>query len=102
MGENNTPTALEGCGVKTHGQYSKVKSRSHHIVSYLQPPTNAPTQYQLATRTYGFQESPDKILKLKVTAAKSNQGFTMMLHSYNSQQMSLSSINFLHVTVSEI
>ena len=32
----------------------------------------------------------------------SNQGHTMMLHTYNTPTMSLSSINFLHLTVSEI
>ena len=33
---------------------------------------------------------------------RSNQGHTMMLHTYNSQPMSLPSINFLHLQVSEI
>ena len=33
---------------------------------------------------------------------RSNQGQTMMLHTYTSSPMSLLSINFLHVTVSEI
>ena len=32
----------------------------------------------------------------------SNQGHTTMLHIYTTQPMSLSSINFLHLTVSEI
>ena len=38
---------------KTHGQYEKVKSRSHHDVAHLQPLTNVPTKYQLPT-PYGF------------------------------------------------
>ena len=39
----------------------------------------------------------EKILKVKVTAARSkvNQGHTMMLHTYNPKPMSLPSINFL-------
>ena len=46
--------------------------------------------------------SPDKNLYVKVTAARSNQGHTMMLHTYRPQPMSLSGINFLYLTVSEI
>ena len=46
--------------------------------------------------------SPDKIFKLKVTTARSNQGQTMPLHTYTSKPMSLPSINFLHLMVSEI
>ena len=33
---------------------------------------------------------------------RSNQGQTMMLHTYTPQPMSLPSMNFLHLTVSEI
>ena len=46
--------------------------------------------------------SPDKILKVKVTAARSNPGHTMALHTDILQLMCLPSINFLHLTVSEI
>ena len=46
--------------------------------------------------------SPDKILRVKVTMARSNQGHTMTLYTYTPYQMSLTSINFLHVTISEI
>ena len=35
-------------------------------------------------------------------AQRSNQGQTMMMHTYTSQPMSLPSINFLHCMVSEI
>ena len=73
---------------------SKVTSRSHHDLAHLQPPTNVPTKYQLPTPRY----SPDKILLVKVTTAKSNQGHTMTLHTYN-QPMSLPSINFLYLMV---
>ena len=44
----------------------------------------------------------NKILKVKVTTAGSNQGHTMMMHTFNLIPMSLSSINILHITVSEI
>ena len=49
------------------------------------PPNQCP--YQVSTSyTLRFPRySPDKILKLKVTAARSNQGHTMMLHTYNPQ-----------------
>ena len=39
--------------------------------------------------------------KMTVLISK-NQGHTMILHTYSSQSMSLSSINILHLTVSEI
>ena len=35
---------------------SKVKSRSHHEVAHLQPPTNVPTKYQLSS-PYGFRDT---------------------------------------------
>ena len=34
--------------------------------------------------------------------ARSNQGHIMTLHTYNPKPMSLPSINFMHLTVSEI
>ena len=51
----STPYRIQETGqdLKTHGQYFKVKSRSHHDVAHLQLPTNVPTKYQLATH-YGF------------------------------------------------
>ena len=60
--------------------------------------------YQLSTSyTLWFQRyCPDKILKVKVTTERSNQGHTMTVHTYNPQPMSLPSINFLHRTLSEI
>ena len=36
---------------------SKVKSRSHHHVAHLQPPSNVPTTYQRPT-LYGFRDIP--------------------------------------------
>ena len=110
------------------------KSRSHNDDAYLHPLTNVPTVYQ-PTIPYGsgdiawtiFQRSrslqqnqklnqghtmtlhtytsnqcsyqvstsyallfmsysPDKILKVKVTTARSNQGHTMTLHTYTPNQ----------------
>ena len=53
--QTSTPYRIQEPGQDfiTHGQYSKVKSRSHHDVAHLQPPTNVPIKYQLAT-PYGF------------------------------------------------
>ena len=34
---------------------AKVKSRSHHYVAHLHPPTNVPSKYQLPTH-YGFRD----------------------------------------------
>ena len=63
---------------------SKVKSRSHHDVAHLQPPTNVPTKYQFPT-PYGFQD----IARLRIYWSRTlrqgqrlNQGHTMMLHTY--------------------
>ena len=57
----------------------------------------ASTSYTLWFPRY----SPDKILKVKVTTARSNQGHTLTLHT-NPQPRSLPSFIFLHLTVSEI
>ena len=83
---------------------SKVKSRSHHDAAHLQPLTNDPTKYQLAT-PYTFQD----IARTRFYRSRSlrqgqrlNQGHIMTLHTYTPQPMSLVSINFLHLTVSEL
>ena len=54
---------------KGQGQYDKVKSRSHHDATDLQPLTNVPTKYQLPITFQRY--STDKIFKLKVTTARS-------------------------------
>ena len=38
-----------GQDILGQGHYGKVKSRSHHDVARLEPPTNVPTKYQLPT-----------------------------------------------------
>ena len=89
---------------KTHGQYDKVKSISDHDAAHLQPPTNVCTRYHLPT-PYGFRDIGRKKLYRSRSlwqGQRSNQGLTMSLHTYNPQPMSLSSINFLHLIVSEI
>ena len=88
------------------GQYSKVKGQSvsHHDVAHLKPSTNVPTKYQLPT-PYGCRDiartrfSNSRSLR---QGQRSNQGQTMTLHTYTPQPMSLPSMNFLHLTVSEI
>ena len=83
---------------------SKVKSRSDHDVAHLQPLTNIPAKYQLPT-PYGCRDiartrfSNSRSLR---QGQRSNQGQTMTLHTYTPQPMSLPSMNFLHLTVSEI
>ena len=90
--------------VKVTSATSKVKSRSHHDVAHLQPLTNVPAKYQLPT-PYGCRDiartrfSNSRSLR---QGQRSNQGHTMMLHTYTPQPMSLPSMNFLHLTVSEI
>ena len=83
---------------------SKVKSRSCHDVVHLQPQTNVPTKYQLPT-LYGFRGiAQTRFYRSRSLrqGQRSNQDQTMTLHTYNPKPMSLPSINFLHLTVSEI
>ena len=83
---------------------SKVESRSHHDNAHLHLLTNVPTKHQQPT-PYGFWD----IALTKFSNSRSlrqgqrlNQGQTMTLHTYTSYPMFLPSINFLHLTVSEI
>ena len=57
---------------------SKFKSRSHHNDGLLQPTNNVPTKYQLST-PYGFGD------RVQTRLARSNQGHTIMLHTYAPQ-----------------
>ena len=66
----------------THNQY-------HHQVS-ISDTLRFPSYSQI------------KILKVKVTTARSIRGHTMTMHIYNPPPMSLPSINFQHLTFSEI
>ena len=83
---------------------SKVKSRSQNDVAHLQPITNIPTKYQLPT-PYGFQDiAQTRFYRSRSLrqGQRSNQGYTMTLHTYKTPPMSRTSINFLYLTVSEI
>ena len=73
-------------------------------VAHLQPLSNVPPKYQLPT-FYGFSDIAQTRFYRSRSLQQgqgSNQGHTMTLHTYNPKQMSLPSINFLHLTVSEI
>ena len=64
---------------------SKVKLRSHHDIAHLHPLTNVPTKYELHT-PYGFQDiAQTKFYRSRSLqqGQRSNQGHTMMLHTYN-------------------
>ena len=85
---------------------SKVKSRSHHDDAHLQPLyiNNVPTKCQVPIH-YSFQDIA--WTRFYRTSSlwqyqRSNKGQTITLHTSNLQPMSLPSINFLHLTVSEI
>ena len=80
---------------------SKVKLRQHYEVAHL-PPTNVPisTSYTLRFPIYTRTRfSNSRSLR---QGQRSSQGHTMTLHTYTFQLMSLLSINFLQLTVSEI
>ena len=88
------------------GQYGKVKGQpvSHHDVAHLKLSTNVPTKYQLPT-PYSFQDIARTRFYRSSSlqqGQRSNQGHTMMLHTYYPQPMSSPSISFLHLTVSEV
>ena len=70
--------------VKVTTARSKVKSRSHHDIAHLQPPTNVPTKYQVPT-PYAFRD----IAQTRFYRSRSlqqgqrlNQGHTMTVHTY--------------------
>ena len=70
--------------VKVTSAMSKVKSRSHHEVAHLQPPTNVPIKYQLPT-PYSFRDMAQTRFyrsRSLQQGQRSNQGHTMMLHTY--------------------
>ena len=64
---------------------SKVKSRSDHDVAHLQLLSNVPTKFQLPT-PYGFRDiARTRFYRSRSLqqGQRSNQGHTMMLHTYN-------------------
>ena len=85
------------------GHYSKVKSQRSNHVAHLHPLTNVPTMYQLPT-PYGFQD----IARTRFYRSSSLRQGQRSNHRVKSptpsptQPMSLPSMNFLHLTVSEI
>ena len=75
-----------------------------HTYIYIHPLTNVPTKCQPST-PYGIQEiAQTRFYRSRSLqqGQRSNQGHTTTLHTYNPPLMSLSSINVLHLTVSEI
>ena len=63
---------------------SKVKSRSHHDVAQLHALTNVPTKYQLPTPN-SFRDIARTRFYMSRSlwqGQRSNQGHTMMLHTY--------------------
>ena len=69
---------------KGQDHYDKVKGRSHHDAAHLQPITNVPTKHQLPT-PYGFRDiTRTRFYRSRSLrqGQRSNQGQTMMLHTY--------------------
>ena len=92
---------LPGQNFIGQGHYSKVKSRSDHDEAHLHLLTNAPTKYQLPTlcRFYDIARTIFYRSSSLWQGQRSNQGHTMMLHTYTPKPMSLQSINFLHLDI---
>ena len=90
--------------LKVNAARSKVNSRSHPNVSHLHTLTNVPTKYQLHT-PHGFRDiARTRFYRSRSLwqGKRSNQGHTMIMHTYTTYPMSLVSINFLHLMVSQI
>ena len=64
---------------------AKVKSRSHDV-AHLHPLTNVPTKYQLPTPYSCWDIAQTRFYRSRSLqqGQRSNQGQTMMLHTYNS------------------
>ena len=74
--------------VKVTTASSKVQSRSHHDIAYLQHPINVSTKYQLPT-SYGFRDITWTRFYTSRTlqqGERSNQGHFIMLHTYSPNQ----------------
>ena len=60
-------------------------------------PNQCPYQVSTSYTLQFLRHSPDKILQVEVTMARSNQGHIMTLHTYTPLPMCLPSINFLYL-----
>ena len=88
------------------GHYSKVKGQLKVTSCHCTPapPTNVPTKYQLLA-PYSFRDiARTRFYRSRShqLGQRSDQGHTMTLHTYTPLPVPLPSINFLHLTVSEI
>ena len=90
--------------VKVTTTRSEVKSRSHHNVAHLHPLSSVPTKYQLPTPYACRDIARTRFYRSRSLryGQRSNQDHTRSLHTYHPQPISLPSINFLHLKVSEI
>ena len=70
--------------VKVTTTRSKVKSRSHHDIAHLHPLTNVPTKYQLPTPNSFRDIVRTRFYRSRSLrqGQRSNQGYTMTLHTY--------------------
>ena len=69
-------------------------------IQHLEPLTNVPTKYQLPTPNSFRDIEGTRIYRSRLLrqGQRSNQGYSIMSHTYNPQLMSLPSINFLHLS----
>ena len=78
---------------------SKVKSKSHQQVAHLYPPTIVPFEYRIPT-SGSFGDKTRFCSSTLPLGHRLNQGYNMVSHTYISQPIFLSSINFLHLKFS--
>ena len=69
-------------------------AREHHDLAYLHYPTKETIQESTSQTLQFLRYGPDKILKVKVTT-------TRLLLTYSLYLISVTNINFLHLTVSK-
>ena len=85
----------------SHNMILKVRARSQHDNIHIHLITNLPTKYQHPNLLQFPRYGQNLILKAKVTTARPNEGYTMSLHTFAPQPMSLPRNNILQLTVSE-
>ena len=104
IGEQLSMEIAQLCKITHNNQLQQSIYLSHqrNMSQIWKTPNQCSCQVTTSYTLRFLRYSPDKILLVKVTAERSNQDHTMMLHTYKSQPIFLPRINFLHLTVSEI
>ena len=84
-------------------QQGQRSNQGHTMLLHAFTPNQCPYQVSTSYTLWFLRYSLDQFYRSRsLQGQRSNQGQTMTLHTYNPGPMSLQSINFLHLTISEI